>query len=107
MESKDILRVQMMSKNVGIAAILALFFGGLGLLYVTIIGGVIGALVEIVLFILVIFTGGLGLIVYIPWHLVCAIIAIVMANAHNKRLLNKLDDADRPAEQITAGQQEK
>lgn len=70
------------TKNVGVAIGLSLFFGPLGMLYSTIWGAIIMAIISIVVGIL---TFGIGLIVTIPIGVIWAAIA---ANLYNKRLLN-------------------
>lgn len=93
MDQKALLEAQMMSKSGGIAAILGLFFGGFGLFYVSILNGLVGTIIQFVVIFVVIFTGGLGIVIAIPWHIVCALVGMSMANAHNKRLLKKLGDS--------------
>ena len=90
MDEKDILRTQMMSKSAAVAAILTFFFGGFGLLYVSIIVGLVASAIEIVLLLVVFFSAGLGSIIYVPWHLFCIILALVMVGSYNKRLLDRL-----------------
>lgn len=89
-DTKSILHVQLMSKSTGVAALLALLFGGFGLLYASIPVGIVCSIIEIVFLLVVFFTAGVGLLLYIPWHILCVIIAIVLVGGHNKRLLNKL-----------------
>jgi hypothetical protein len=101
MDNREMLQAQMMSKNVGIAAILTFFFGGLGLLYVSIIAGLIATVIEIVIFIVGFFTVGIGWLIFIPWHIFCIILAVVMTNSHNKRLLGKIDARASSTNEIT------
>ncbi len=70
------------TKSVGLAVLLALFLGPLGLLYSSVKGGVIMFVVTLVI---AIFTAGLGLIVCLP---VCGVIAYLAAKGHNERLLS-------------------
>ena len=95
MDQRDFLEAQLMSKNVGLAAILTLVFGGFGLFYVSILNGIVGSVIECVLLVVVVFTAGFGMILYIPWHIICVIVGISMANSHNKRLLRRLSEASR------------
>jgi len=67
-------------KSVIGAVVLGLFFGPLGLLYVTVPGALIMLGVS---FLIAIFTLGLGLIIVGP---ICAIWAGIAASSHNKRL---------------------
>jgi len=97
MDNRDILEAQLMSKSVGLAALLTFFFGGFGLLYVSIINGIVGAIIELVLVAVTGITFGMGAILLVPWHIICIIVAMSMANAHNKRLLNKLAAKDAAA----------
>lgn len=78
---QKIVVVQAAGKSMAVAIILAILFGPLGMLYSTVMGGV----VMIALSILVgIFTLGFGL--FITWP-VCVIWAAVAANSHNKKAL--------------------
>ena len=94
MDQKDFLEVQLMSKNTGLAAVLGLVFGGFGLFYVSILNGLVGSIIEVVLLLVLFITAGLGIVLYIPWHILCLIVAISMANSHNKRLLKKVSAHD-------------
>jgi len=68
------------TKNVGLAIILAILFGPLGMLYSTVMGGIIMIFVNLIVGFL---TLGLGLIVTWP---ICVIWAGVAANSYNKKL---------------------
>jgi hypothetical protein len=65
----------------GLAIILALLFGPLGLLYSSVLAAVVMFVVSIPV---CIFTVGFGLLLTQP---ICAIWAAVAANTHNKKLL--------------------
>ncbi len=66
-------------KSAGLAFILTFFFGPLGMLYSTVIGGVIMFLIDIVVGI---FTLGLGFLITWPIQIIWAIVAV---NNHNNR----------------------
>jgi hypothetical protein len=68
-------------KNVGVAIILTFFFGPLGLLYSSVIGGLVMLPVTIIVGFL---TVGLGLFIT---HPICIIWAAVSASTYNKKLL--------------------
>jgi hypothetical protein len=70
-------------KSAGIAFLLAFFFGPLGLLYASVIGGIIMIILSLIIGI---FTLGIGLI--IGW-VISIIWAVVAVNMHNKKLLAK------------------
>ena len=90
LNQKAMVEAQLMGKSTGIAALLALLFGGIGLLYASIPMGIVATVIEIVMLIVVVFTAGLGFVLYIPWHIFCVIAAIVLVGKHNKRLLSRL-----------------
>lgn len=70
------------TKSMGISIILTILFGPLGMLYSTIIGGIVMfVLMAIIGFV----TAGIGLIVLWP---ICIIWAAVATNAHNKKLIS-------------------
>ncbi len=87
---RAMLQAQLMGKSTGIAAILAFFFGGFGLIYASIPLGIVCSIIEVILFIISVITLGIGTVVYIPWHLFCAILALVLVGRHNKRLLESI-----------------
>jgi len=70
------------TKSMGVSIILTILFGPLGMLYSTILGGVImGVLFLIIGFL----TAGLGLIVLWP---ICIVWAAVATNSYNKKLVS-------------------
>ena len=66
-------------KSVGLALLLALFFGPLGLLYASVTGALIMFLICIPV---AFFTVGIGLIFT---NIICVIWAIVAVNSHNSK----------------------
>ena len=71
------------TKNVGTALILTILFGPLGMLYSTILGGIVMGVLSLIVAIV---TLGFGLIITWP---ICVIWAALAASAHNKKLLNQ------------------
>ena len=71
-------------KSVGIAIILTIVFGPLGMFYSTIIGAIVMLVVTLIA---VVITFGLGLLITWP---VCIIWGALAANAHNKKLMSGL-----------------
>jgi|GEM_PF-3505377 len=71
------------AKSVGVAFLLAFLFGPLGLLYASIIGGVVMFFVSIVLFFVIPVVG------YILAWVMCIIWALIAANQANSNLHNK------------------
>ena len=73
-------------KSSAVAVILTLFFGPLGLLYSSVIGGIVmvilGAIIGVV-------TLGFGLIVVWPACIVWAIVAVNIANKKQDKALNR------------------
>lgn len=67
-------------KSVGGAVALAFFFGPLGMLYATVVGGIVMFFVTIPV---AFFTLGLGLLITVP---TCMLWAGLAASSHNKRL---------------------
>lgn len=76
------------SKSTGVAVILALLFGGLGLLYATVKGGIIMSIVTVVAWITIVV--GIGLILVPICHLVSVIWAVTAVNAHNQSLIARV-----------------
>jgi len=69
------------TKSMGLAIILALLFGPLGLLYSSVLAAIVMFVISIVV---AIFTAGLGLLLTNP---ICAVWAAVAVNSRNKELL--------------------
>ncbi|MCC8189364.1 MAG: hypothetical protein LIP77_01835 [Planctomycetes bacterium] len=86
MESQPI-EVQLQSKSVLVAAVLTFFLGGFGLFYNSLLLGLLGAAVELFLVVIWLVTLGIGGFLLPPWHVVCIVIAVLQATAHNRRLL--------------------
>lgn len=88
---------QMSQKNAGIGAALTLFFGGIGLFYATMSGGLIMTVAEFILCcilgLLVLFTAGIGLIVAVPiilvFNVICVVWALSAIKKHNEALIAK------------------
>lgn len=71
------------AKSVGVAFILAFFFGPLGLLYSSVVGGIVMLILMIPLIIL---TAGIALIFI---NLICCVWAVVASNQANEALHNR------------------
>lgn len=69
------------TKNTGLAIALAFFFGPLGLLYSTVLGGIVMFFVNILVGV---FTAGFGLLLTWP---ACAVWAYVATKSYNDKLL--------------------
>ncbi len=67
-------------KSMGLALLLSFIFGPLGMLYSTIMGGIIMFIVAIPV---VLFTGGIGLLLTIPLGMVWSASAV---NSYNRKL---------------------
>lgn len=75
--------VQVTPKSLGLAIVLTIVFGPLGMLYATVTGGIVMLLVNLVVGIV---TLGFGLLVTWPIGVIWAAIA---TNSHNKQLLQR------------------
>jgi len=78
---QKIVVVQGVGKSTMVAVILSLFFGPLGMLYSTVLGGIIMLIISIVVGL---FTLGFGLIFTWP---ICVIWAALAADRQNKKAL--------------------
>jgi hypothetical protein len=74
-------------KSVGIAMILSILFGPLGLLYASVLGGVVMFAVSLIVGV---FTLGFGLLLTWP---ICVIWAVIAANGHNRKLTSQVATA--------------
>jgi len=69
------------TKSMGVAIILTVLFGPLGMLYSTILGGIIMCVISLIVALI---TAGLGLVLTWP---ICIIWAAVATSSFNKKLL--------------------
>ena len=67
------------TKSAGLAALLGLFFGPLGMLYSTVVGALI---MGVVWLLVAVVTLGLGLLIV---HPICAVWGAMSAQSHNKK----------------------
>jgi hypothetical protein len=88
-DARNLAMVHINSKSAGLAASLVLFFGGLGFFYVSILGGIVTLIIEIILWVVVFLTMGFGVILLPVYHVLLLIVAIILVNRHNKSLLTK------------------
>ncbi|MDL2307560.1 hypothetical protein LJC48_06005 [Desulfovibrio sp. OttesenSCG-928-C06] len=93
MSQSDAMKVEklkLMAKSLPIGVILTLLFGGLGVIYASILGGIICTVIEIILFILAFVTLGFGAILIPFAHIVFVVFTIIKINSHNKKLLEQI-----------------
>jgi hypothetical protein len=76
------------SKSTGIAVLLALLFGGFGVFYASIPGGIVMSLVELITLAIAIVTLGFGVVLFPIVHMISLIWCIVSVSGHNKRLVS-------------------
>ena len=69
------------TKSMGVAIILTVLFGPLGMLYSTILGGIIMCVISLIVALI---TAGIGLVLTWP---ICIIWAAVATSSFNKKLL--------------------
>lgn len=84
-ETTRLMIAQMNQKNLGLGVLLTFFFGGLGLLYSTIPGGITMAILEVIAWLLMFV--GIGFVLVPLIHISSIIWSIVAINAHNRKLL--------------------
>lgn len=76
-------------KSMGVGLLLALFFGPLGLLYASVLGGILMFVISVVVAVLT-----LGFGVLLTWP-ICVIWAAIAVNSHNKKLSSQIAFAVR------------
>lgn len=84
-KSMKLLMAQMNQKSVAAGVVLTFFFGGLGLFYASIVGGVVMTILELIAWATTLI--GIGFLLLPIIHIGCIIWAIVAINNHNKKLL--------------------
>lgn len=91
MDDKRVLQAQIFAKSPGLAFVLTLLFGGLGMMYVTIPGGLFAFAVDIALYVFGLVTLGIGYVFLVVWRILCLIYVVVTVNKQNRRLLGQID----------------
>lgn len=78
------------SKNMVLGLLLAFFFGSAGLCYTSCLLGIIGIILELIVWFFALLTFGLGWILIIPWHLFSMVMVVIIIHFHNERLRNDI-----------------
>ena len=78
------------SKNLVLGLLLCTFFGSAGLIYTSCLLGIIGLCLEIVVWVIALFTFGLGFLLIIPWHIFSVIAVLILIPMHNERLKDNI-----------------
>jgi hypothetical protein len=75
-------------KNKGLAFLLTLLFGPIGMLYATVAGAVWMFIISGVIFVVSIVTGGIGALLFLPAAIVQLIWSVNAVSSHNWKVLN-------------------
>ncbi len=88
MEAKKEIVIVTPTKSLGLALLLTIFFGPLGMFYVTIPGGIVMTIVAFFFFLIALITAGIGVILF-PFFiwLPCIIWTIIATKKYNQKLL--------------------
>ena len=89
-EAATQMMVEINKKSLAVGIILTWFLGGVGLFYASILGGVIMLILELAAVLVTLLTFGLGIILFIPLHLISFIWVVLAINQHNARLAKGL-----------------
>lgn len=89
-DAEKMILAQIKSKSLAVGVILTLFFGGFGTFYVSIIGGIVCSVIELILWLIIIFTAGIGVVLAVPMHIIFIIYTIVSINMQNKKVLQEI-----------------
>lgn len=81
-------------KSAGVSVILTLLFGGLGLFYSSIIGGILMTIVEVITFGVALVTFGFGVVLFPIVHLVCIAWGIFSVNSYNNKLIRTVSQSN-------------
>ena len=85
------------SKSIGVGLLITWLFGGFGVFYVSVLGGVVMGILELILWVLSFFTMGLALILLAPVHILSMIWVYMGVKNHNKRLIAGLGSSPASA----------
>lgn len=83
-------KIHLQGKSLGLGVVLTIFFGGLGMFYLSIGWGLVGLFVEAILCVATFITFGIFGFFLVGWHILCVIITVISINNHNRRLLDSL-----------------
>ena len=81
------------TKSMGMAIILAVILGPLGLFYSTILGGIVMLAVSLFALLIAFLTFGFGSVLFFFIYPTCIIWTAVATNAHNKEMLQNITKA--------------
>lgn len=82
------------SKSMAVGLIITWFFGGLGVFYVSIIGGIVLGGLEFLAWIIALFTFGFGVILLVPIHIVALIWTFLGVKKHNSKLIAQFSSSN-------------
>ncbi len=88
---KTKIMIDMNKKSLAVGLVLTFLFGGLGLFYVSVAGGIIMFILEAIAWIITVFTFGFGIIFLIPLHIISVLWCVMAITQHNNNLLKCLD----------------
>ena len=88
--ARRIAMVQMQSKSMFLGLVLTFVFGGFGVFYASILGGIICSILQLIIIVIVFLTMGVGTIIALPFQLIFLIITAICISRHNKKLLDSL-----------------
>lgn len=88
---KNMARVRLEGKSLGLGVVLTIIFGGLGMFYLSVAWGLIGLIIEGFLWVMTFLSMGIFSFLLVGWHIVAVIITVIHINNNNRRLLNSLD----------------
>jgi hypothetical protein len=74
-------------KSLGVGLLLTLFFGGFGVFYASVLGGVLLSAIQVLFFVIALATFGFGVVLLLPLWFVAVIWTCVAINGHNARLM--------------------
>ena len=75
------------SKSMAVGLIITWFFGGLGVFYVSILGGLVLGGLEFIAWIVTFVTFGFGVVLLIPIHIAALIWTFLGVKKHNSKLI--------------------
>lgn len=81
------------SKSMAVGLLITWFFGGLGVFYVSMMGGLVLGGLEVVAWIITFMTLGIGTILLIPLHFAALIWTYLGVKKHNARLISNLSES--------------
>lgn len=81
------------SKSMAVGLVVTWFMGGLGVFYVSLLGGLLLGSLELLFWIVTFFTLGIGVVLLVPVHIASLVWVYLGIKKHNNRLITGINNS--------------